>query len=418
MILRIPEPETPLYVAVGHTASSKENTGIQRVTRSFTRSALEFTSRIVLVEWRQKAKSLFILSDPMRQQLSEYGGPPNAMNFVAPPHPPKWISYLPIPRKSRRSLREAFRERYRRRFRTLVLRPHEGAWLLVPELLTEEEMRGLISFARKLHLNLAFIFHDAIALLHPEWVNERIRKNHAGYMREMSNADIIFPVSRFSARCYEDFAKQESLPIPEMRVCSLASEFSDLPRVLHYDPPKTREISAVCLSTLDPRKNHLILLRAIEQARTEAPDLPLYVTFVGNSYEGAPEIAEAVVSACVRNPRLRWLGQVSDEDLARVYQKSHFSIFPSLVEGFGLPILESIWNARPCVCSNQGVMGELAKDSGCYTVDTRDYRKLAKALIRMATDHDLRNCLAEQCVARRPRTWREYSSEVISRLRA
>ena len=63
-------------------------------------------------------------------------------------------------------------------------------------------------------------------------------------------------------------------------------------------------------------------------------------------------------------------------------------------------------------------MGELAKDSGCYTVDTRNYRKLAKALIRMATDHDLRNCLAEQCVARRPRTWKEYSSEVISRLRA
>jgi glycosyltransferase involved in cell wall biosynthesis len=110
------------------------------------------------------------------------------------------------------------------------------------------------------------------------------------------------------------------------------------------------------------------------------------------------------------------LQQVDDAAVAELYQQSHFSVFPSIIEGFGLPIMESLWNARPCVCANFGVMQELASGGGCLTVDVRDPQTMAAGLRRLITESSLRETLAKEAQTRVMKTWDDYALEVLQHI--
>jgi hypothetical protein len=137
---------------------------------------------------------------------------------------------------------------------------------------------------------------------------------------------------------------------------------------------------------------------------------------VGNRYEGAFEIADFVQDTCATNARIRWLGIVDDATLHRLYSESTFTVYPSVMEGFGLPIVESLWHGRPCVCSNEGVMAEIAADGGCVTTDVSDERTLAETIYKVATDHDLLSKLSREAIERRTRSWDDYASDLMSML--
>ncbi len=172
----------------------------------------------------------------------------------------------------------------------------------------------------------------------------------------------------------------------------------------------------MCVSTLEPRKNHLRLLNAFETVRKNRPELPVRLVLVGNRYAGAPEITEQVQSATRRDERIEWHGILDDFRLAEEYGRASFTVYPSLVEGFGLPILESIWMGRPCVTHCDGVMHELASGGGCMTVDMTNTEELARGLERMASDRNLLAELSDQAKRRHVTTWEEYGEQVATRL--
>ncbi len=84
-----------------------------------------------------------------------------------------------------------------------------------------------------------------------------------------------------------------------------------------------------------------------------------------------------------------------------------------MAEGFGLPITESLWHGRPCICADFGVMAEHARGGGCLTVDTRDAAALAEAIRQLATDASLRHRLAREAIERPLKTWREYADDIV-----
>ena len=396
-------------MAVGHTARSKENTGIQRVTRSLAREMLEIEPRLQLVEWHQKSSRLLNLMPECRESLSAYSGPRYGK--------PNWIGRLPAFLKgSLNSILQKTETAWMRSSRRMVVKPVLGSWLIMPELMTEQEMSGAVTYARSNGLKLAVIFHDAIAILHPELVNERIRRNHSGYMQEAARSDLILAVSRFSAQSFTDFVNRESIPEPAIKVCSLPGEFGNTARVLQYDPPSGENINILCVSTLEPRKNHATLLKAFESLLESSSKFPMRLVMIGNVYDGAPEIEAEVRAFCACYPQVQWLGQVGDEKLREQYAMCHFTAFPSIVEGCGLPILESLWNARPCVCYGSGAMKEIADGGGCLTADVKDPSALAHAINRLAAEVPFREKLAHEAIARNLGTWRNYARDVISHL--
>ncbi len=177
-------------------------------------------------------------------------------------------------------------------------------------------------------------------------------------------------------------------------------------------------IRLLCVSTLEPRKNHDTLLAAYEHAANVRPDLQLELHLVGAAYTGSQDIEDAVSAASKRLPGLRWHGQIEYEQLQALYAGCDFTVYPSVVEGFGLPVIESLWFGRPCVCANFGVMAENAAEGGCLPTDVRDPQALADAILTLASDPALRCKLTAEATTRPLKSWSEYAQEILTCLAA
>ena len=279
--------------------------------------------------------------------------------------------------------------------------PPPGAWILMPELMYRPRSTQLVDYARRHGWRLALIFHDAIPVTHPEVVPPALPALHAGYMEDFARADLILPVSEASARDWRAFVAARQSPQARVVPCLLASDVSGVPRARPEEiaalpvPGSIHPGRLLCISTLEPRKNHRALLAAYELATAARPGLRLELDLVGAPYKGAPEIAEDVRRFVDRHEdRVRWHAQVEYSLLRRLYEAADFTVYPSILEGFGLPIIESLWFGRPCVCANFGVMAENAAGGGCLPVDVRDSQALADAIISLAESPEKRHALA------------------------
>ena len=179
---------------------------------------------------------------------------------------------------------------------------------------------------------------------------------------------------------------------------TLPAQFSTVERIRNSVPANRDEIRMLCVSTLEPRKNHARLLEAFKHVVARRPDISLRLILVGKAYEEGDHIAEEI-EAATRILPIEWRRIATDEALALEYELAHFTIYPSLMEGFGLPIMESLWFGRPCLCASFGVMQELAAGGGCLTVDVTDVQQISHAIERLATDAEISYMIG--CVARR-----------------
>src|SRR3546814_19260253 len=102
-----------------------------------------------------------------------------------------------------------------------------------------------------------------------------------------------------------------------------------------------------------------------------------------------------------------------DEDLNKLYAASDFTVYPSYEEGFGLPILESLWHARPCICMNQGAMAEVALGGGCLQVNVCIEDELVQAIKTMVQDDSLSKRLGTEATQRQFRTWNDYANDFV-----
>ena len=137
------------------------------------------------------------------------------------------------------------------------------------------------------------------------------------------------------------------------------------------------------VGTIEPRKNLLNLLRAYNQ-------LPLAVRqrwpLILSGFRGwrSEEIHQAINKA-EREGWLRYLGFVPAEDLPLLFAGARLFCFPSLYEGFGLPVLEAMCSGVPVVCSNSSSLPEVAGEAALL-VEPEDLNALREALLRGLED--------------------------------
>jgi glycosyltransferase involved in cell wall biosynthesis len=105
-----------------------------------------------------------------------------------------------------------------------------------------------------------------------------------------------------------------------------------------------------------------------------------------------------------------------DSMLWAAYRLARCMVFPSLNEGFGLPIAEALSCGTPVVTSNYGSMAEIAADGGALLVDPRDDYSIAAGIRTVLTDDEVHRRLATEARARPRRTWEQYAGDVWSAL--
>jgi glycosyltransferase involved in cell wall biosynthesis len=294
----------------------------------------------------------------------------------------------------------------------------DRVWLLFPEVIYGRKLSRMIAHAREQRMRIAAIFHDAIPVTHPELVRREARKFHSAYMMALCNADLIIAVSESAAEEFRVFSQKRRAHCPASYVCPSAGELAGEERAAAKPATAAEAVNILCVSTLEPRKNHKTLLEAFELACSAVPQLKLYLHLVGDRYKDAGHVVALVKAATRRNPNILWHGKITDHQLAKLYHECDFTIYPSFLEGFGLAISQSLWNRRPCICANYGAMAEIAKEGGCLTVDVRDTAKLSDAIVALATHSDLRQKLIKEIDSRPLKTWRVYATEICRRLEA
>ena len=139
-----------------------------------------------------------------------------------------------------------------------------------------------------------------------------------------------------------------------------------------------------------PHKNHLGLLEALAILRDEFRLAP-YVVLTGTQKHGHAKMLNATASLGLKN-QIRWLGYVTRHELVALYRRAHALVFPSLYEGFGVPVIEAMACRCPVVCSKTTATGEVA-GGAALTFDPNDPADIATGIARIITDGALRQDL-------------------------
>lgn len=387
-----------LFVAVTHTAKSDARTGVQTVVRGLIEGFRPHWDVMELVWWNKKSKVLQALDARRRGHLHP------ALDALKEPRiPRKWLNLFDGTRASCKF--------------PLHLHPfHERglhrAWLLLPEVMYGPGADEIIAYARHHGMQIAAIFHDAIPVSHPELVRREAAIHHANYMKSLCATDLIVAVSNESGQEFANFARKAKLSAPAIRTCRLADEVVGQEAAAAKKETARDLVNVLCVSTLEPRKNHRILIEAFARASAKLPTMRLHL--VGDRHRDAHELADAIANATKKNPNLIWHGKVSPDRLAALYAICDFTVYPSLIEGFGLPVVESIWLGRPCICADWGVMAENSAGGGCVTTDVRDAVKLGERIVQLGSRPELRRELVEELAHRDFRRWRDYANELRS----
>jgi len=195
--------------------------------------------------------------------------------------------------------------------------------------------------------------HDLVPLRFPEWTTWRTRSMHRAQYEAAKRCDVVFVNSAYTLR-----DAVERLALDERRI-----------HVAHpgVDPVFTAEGEAaraegdyvLAVATLEPRKN---LRRAVDAAREAGVELRVV---------GARGWGDVDVEG--------WVGEVPDAALAALYRGARCVVYPSLYEGFGLPVLEAMACGSPVVTSSSTAMEEVA-GGAAVLVDPLDTSAIAAGI--------------------------------------
>ena len=161
-----------------------------------------------------------------------------------------------------------------------------------------------------------------------------------------------------------------------------------------------------------PHKNHGAAFQALRVLR-EAYGLDPLLVCTGSPKEAHHELLAKIQDAGLGH-RVRFLGYCALDDMPALYESAAALVFPSLFEGFGLPLLEAMWCDCPIVCSNVTSLPEIAGDAAVLA-DPRAPEELAHALYRVLTDEALRASLIARGRHRvKNFSWTKFTVEVVS----
>ena len=378
------EVRAGVLVDVSHTARTGLATGIQRVTREVARR-WDAAHDVLLVGWADGLRALRPL-DPAerRQALTGTGG--------------------------------ALRDGEERTAGTVVV-PWHGTYLL-PELAPERERTlRLMALARFSGCATGTIGYDCVPISSAETTDHGVSESFAGSLAAVRHFDRVATISGAAAQEYLGWRHMltaigvpgphvQAVPLPTERVVPGEQDLARArARFLVGDLPLL-----LCVGTHEPRKNHLALLHAAETAWRAGHRFSL--SFIGGHSWSSDRFDARLAALQEAGRPVDDHRGVDDGELWGAYAVARAVVFPSLHEGYGLPVAEALAVGTPVVTSAYGSMAEIAEGGGAVLVDPRDDAAIAAALAAVVDDPATVSRLRAEAAARPRQTWDDYAERV------
>jgi glycosyltransferase involved in cell wall biosynthesis len=365
-------------VDVHHTATAGFATGIQRVTREVTRRWFD-VHETTLVGWHQDLSGMRILT-PDESRRARWGGPEAEVPAGDP---------LVVP----------WRCRY-----------------ILPELAAEVVRAGhLQTMAQFSGTSLNMIGYDLVPMTTAETSHEGMVPGFARNLAAARYARVIVPISEGAAVEYRGWRAMlagAGLSGPRIEPVVLPAEAqpesADSMGLARSRIPVGTLPAVLVVGSHEPRKNHLTILHAAELLWREGRRFSL--CFIGGNSWNSEDFTQTLEDLQAAGRPVEALLAVDDDLLWGAYRVARFTVFPSINEGFGLPVAESLACGTPVITSGFGSMKEIADDGGgALLVDPRDDRSLIDAMRALLIDDELLAQLREQAGSRPIRTWDTYA---------
>ncbi len=257
--------------------------------------------------------------------------------------------------------------------------------------------------------------HDLAFLEHPEYAVPSL----AAYLRKVvpesvAMADVVTTVSsEVNRTLVEHFqTPREKIIVIPNGVAPYFRRITD-PIILNATRQKfgLKHPLLLGVGTLEPRKNHLGLIKAFYQAQKQKYG-PAMLAIAGGSGWLYEETRNLVAELKLER-KVRFLGRVTDLELVTLYSMADVFAFPSFFEGFGIPPLEAMACGAPVITSNTSSLPEVAGDAALL-VDPNDVNALARAILNILGNEQLRAELVKKGYQRvQQYTWAMSARKVL-----
>jgi glycosyltransferase involved in cell wall biosynthesis len=373
-----------VVVDVDFSATTTHNTGVQRVVRQ-TMARWTAEHELIPVAWSSDSESFRDLRPSELRRVVDWAGATAAdASADAEPEPQRLIPFNS----------------------TVVL-------FEVAQLARCAPLAALAEYSGN---RLAIVGHDAIPVVSAGSVPEEETERYVHFLSVVKHGDRLAGVSASATDEYAAFAS------------SLAAQGLNGPEtvevLLPVDVPQHLPVVAqardddpliLCVGSHEPRKNQLALLHAADSLWREG--LRFRLRLIGGGSLWFTRVFDGVVRDLRRAGRpIEVLRGASDDQMLASYGEASFSVFPSLHEGYGLPVAESLALGVPVITTAYGSTAEIARGGGCVLVDPRDDEQIIDAMRRLLTQPAELARLRAEIAARPARTWDDYATELWGEL--
>lgn len=273
---------------------------------------------------------------------------------------------------------------------------------------------------KEMGLRIGIMIYDLIPITHREYCEATLTNV---FIRSLADGllafDFMLAISEYVAQNVRDFLQRAGVPPIPIEVVPLAHTLKPV-RVTTSRWTKAIEHLrdrpfVLSVATIEARKNHIYLFRAWKEmieAGDEIPDLVL----VGRPGWRIGDFMAQMQDTAYLDGRIHVLHGLSDDELATLYINCHFSAFPSFVEGWGLPVGESLAYGAPCIASQESSIPEVGGDLVDY-IDPFNLRDGVAAIRRMLFEEGYREKrkadIAQNFVSR---SWDDVGAILLAKL--
>lgn len=375
-----------VLVDLAHTASTVLTTGIQRVARETARRWLA-THECTPLSWSRDFQSPRELTSTERDRIERSGA---EEDVAARPE-------------------------------ATVVIPWHSTYLL-PELAAEPARAArLLALAELSPNRTGVIGFDCVPITSAETTQLGFAGVFAGNLAAVRYFDRVATISGAAATEYSGWRSSLSaigIPGPRIEAVQLPVEVAT-PTDEDLAAARARFLVGrlplvLVVGSHEPRKNHVAVLHAAELLWRAGVQFSL--SFVGGNSWGSDTFTRRLTDLQRQGRPVDSESRLSDGHLWATYHLARCTVFPSLNEGFGLPVAESLAAGTPAITSDFGSMLEIASDGGALTVDPHDDHAIADALRLLLENEVVHSRLTDEARGRAVRTWDMYAAELWSYL--
>jgi glycosyltransferase involved in cell wall biosynthesis len=259
-------------------------------------------------------------------------------------------------------------------------------------------------------LRRVLLCYDIIPILFPQWytpADAAIFRRY--YARAFATADRIIFNAGSNERDARNYCRSLGFDLADTRIVPLGS---DLPIAGGRDGALPAGLEpgrfAVYVSTVEPRKNHQMLVAAWRRLKADGViDARRFkLVFVGREGWMMKSFFAELAADPAFGSSILHLEGLTDDTIRALYAEAAFSLYPSIYEGYGLPPIESMLAGTPVIASSGGAIPEVVGDAG-RCLDPGDAEAWYGEIRKMIEDEAYRRGAAERARAFRPTSWRE-----------